>query len=349
MAIGLDAGTAYFISARENKIKKQNNAFLTLDGDPQSYKRQLSRMRIPYIELNNRIHIVGKHAFDYAQIFGSNDLRRPMKSGLLNPTERDALPILRAIIKELLGDPAKQDETCVYCVPAAPIDNDNLVDYHEDVLGQIIESLGYKPMVIKEAVALAYHGLVDDNLTGIAISFGAGMANITVMFAGMDAINFSVARSGDWIDEKVSLDTATPKAKVQFIKESGDINLSSARVDFSGGNASVKEYVPESNVHQAIKTYYQVLVTYILSNISKQFEHSANMPSFPEPIPIVIGGGTSMVPGFADLVKEQLAKLNFPIPISEVRLVENTHEAVSLGCLNEALLEEGDEEVIEGE
>jgi hypothetical protein len=341
MSVGLDCGTAYYIAAHEgNKIKKQNNAFLTLDGDPKTYKRQLSRMNIPYVELNGRIHIIGKHAFDYAQIFGSNDLKRPMKSGLLNPAEKDALPILRAIIKELLGTPTKENEVCVYCVPAAPIDQENLVDYHEDVLSQIIESVGYKPIVIKEAVALAYHGLVDNNLTGLSISYGAGMANIAVMFAGMDAINFSVARAGDWIDENVARDTGTPKAKVQFIKESGKVNLGATKIDFSGGTPKVNEYIPESNVHQAIKSYYEVLINYIFANIAKRFENSKDMPNFPEPVPIVMGGGTAMVPGFSELVKEKLDSMNFPIPISEVKLVENTHEAVALGCLNEAMLGE---------
>ncbi len=343
--VGLDCGTAYFISARDGGIiKKQHDAFLTLPGDPKAIKRQLSRMKISYVELNNRVHIIGKDAFEYAQIFGGEDLRRPMVSGLLNPKEKDALPILKTIMSELLGPPSKPGEVCVYCVPATPIDVETLVDYHEDVLGQIIESLGYTPMVIKEAVALAYHGLVDDNLTGISLSFGAGMCNAAVLFAGMDAINFSVARSGNFIDENVARDTATPKAKVQFIKESGEVDLSSAKVSFDGGEAQVKEYVPPTQVHAAIRSYYGVLINYILSNIANQFNNAETMPSFPEPIPIVIGGGTAMVPGFINLFNEQLEKMNFPIPISEVRVVENTHEGVALGCLNEAMLEEEDSE-----
>lgn len=347
MSVGLDAGTAYFISARKDgKILKEHDAFLTLSGEPRAIKRQLSRMKISYVELNNRVHIVGKDAFEYAQIFGSEDLRRPMVSGFLNPKEKDALPILKTIINELLGPPTKPGELAVYCIPAKPIDADTEVTYHEDVLGQIIESLGYTPMVIKEAVALAYHGLVDDNLTGIAISLGAGLANIAVMYAGMDAINFSVARSGNFIDENVARDTATTKAKVQFIKESGDVHLGNAKVSFDGGEAKVVEHIPPTQVHAAIKSYYGVLITYILANIANQFNNAETMPNFPNPVPIIIGGGTAMLPGFIDLFNEQLEKMDFPIPISEVRLVENTHAAVSLGCLNEAMLEEEDSEPV---
>ena len=143
MAKGLDCGTSFYISATEDTIKKQRNAFLTVDGETSQVKRMLKRQGIPYVEKTGKVHIVGKHAFNYAQIFSTAELRRPMKSGLLNPTEKDSLPVLNAIIGELLGD-AKENEICVYCVPAKPIDVEREVSYHEDVLRTIIEQYGYK-------------------------------------------------------------------------------------------------------------------------------------------------------------------------------------------------------------
>ena len=142
MAKGLDCGTSFYIAATEDTIKKQRNAFLTVDGEVTQVKRMLKRQGIPYVEKNKKIHIVGQHAFNYAQIFSTAELKRPMKSGLLNPTEKDSLPVLNAIIGELLGD-AKDNETCVYCVPSKPIDVDREVSYHEDVLRTIIEQYGY--------------------------------------------------------------------------------------------------------------------------------------------------------------------------------------------------------------
>ena len=163
MAKGLDCGTSFYIAATEDSIKKQRNAFLTVDGDVNQVKRMLKRQRIPFVEKSGKVHIVGEHAFNYAQIFGSAELRRPMKSGLLNPQERDALPILNAIVGELLnGKSKKKGEVVTYCIPAAPIDQDRRVDYHEDVLKAIIEGFEYKARPIGEAVALAYEGLVDN-------------------------------------------------------------------------------------------------------------------------------------------------------------------------------------------
>ena len=127
MAKGLDCGTSFYIAATEKSIKKQRNAFLTVDGEAAQVKRMLKRQRIPFVEKQGKVHIVGQHAFNYAQIFNTTELKRPMKSGLLNPQERDALPVLNAIVGELLGK-AQKDEVCVYCVPSKPIVQDR--EYH---------------------------------------------------------------------------------------------------------------------------------------------------------------------------------------------------------------------------
>ena len=339
MAKGLDCGTSFYIAATEDKIKKQRNAFLTVDGEVSQVKRMLKRQGIPFVEKGNKIHIVGQHAFNYAQIFSTAELKRPMKSGLLNPTEKDSLPVLNAIIGELLGD-AKDKETCVYCVPSKPIDVDREVSYHEDVLRTIIEQYGYSVKKIEESVALGYEGLVDTQLTGIAISMGAGMCNIAVMYQGMTALSFSVSRGGDWVDDNVSMDTGVSKAKVTNIKESSDtLNLS------KGVYQDIyEEGTDEANVLIAIRSYYGALVNYLLTNLKVQFEGVENVPNFPEPVPIVIGGGTSLVKGFLDVFNEQFDQNEFPIPVSEIILIEDAHTAVARGCLSEAQLIEEDEE-----
>ena len=339
MAKGLDCGTSFYIAATEDSIKKQRNAFLTVDGEVKQVKLMLKRQRIPFVEKAGKVHIVGQHAFNYAQIFSTSELKRPMKSGLLNPTEKDALPVLNAIIGELLGE-AKDGETCVYCIPSKPIDVQREVSYHEDVLRTIIEQYGYSVKKIEEAVAIGYEGLVDTQLTGVAISMGAGMCNIAVMYQGMTALSFSVSRGGDWIDENVSMDTGVSRAKVTSIKEnSNTLDLSSANYQ-----NIYEEDTDEANVLIAIRSYYGALVNYLLTNLKVQFEGVENVPNFPDPVPIVIGGGTSLVKGFLDVFNEQFDQNDFPIPISEIVHIEDAHTAVARGCLSEAQLIEEDEE-----
>ena len=339
MAKGLDCGTSFYIAATEDSIKKQRNAFLTVDGEVKQVKLMLKRQGIPFVEKAGKVHIVGQHAFNYAQIFSTSELKRPMKSGLLNPTEKDALPVLNAIIGELLGD-AKEGETCVYCIPSKPIDVQREVSYHEDVLRTIIEQYGYSVKKIEEAVAIGYEGLVDTQLTGVAISMGAGMCNIAVMYQGMTALSFSVSRGGDWVDENVAMDTGVSQAKVTSIKET------STTLDLSSANYQniYEEDTDEANVLIAIRSYYGALVNYLLTNLKVQFEGVENVPNFPDPVPIVIGGGTSLVKGFLDVFNEQFDQNEFPIPISEIIHIEDAHTAVARGCLSEAQLIEEDDE-----
>jgi hypothetical protein len=340
MAKGLDCGTSYYIAATEDAIKKQRNVFLTVDGDANQVKRMLKRQKIPFVEKAGKVHIVGQHAFNYAQIFSQTELKRPMSSGLLNPKERDALPVLNAIIGELLGK-SKGKETCVYCIPAKPIDQVREVSYHEDVLKQIIETYGYDVKVIEESVALAYEGLVDNDLTGIAISMGAGMCNICVMYQGMSSLSFSVARGGDWVDENVAADCGVTPAKVISIKEnSQNLDLTKSAI-----NDIYQEGSDEYNIINAIRSYYGALINYLLTNLAHQFNNAESVPNFPDAIPIVFGGGTSLVKGFLQVVGEQFNQDEFPIQISDIKLVEDAHTAVARGCLSEAeLIEEEDGE-----
>jgi actin-like ATPase involved in cell morphogenesis len=337
---GLDCGTGNYVAATKNNIRLQRNAFLTIAKNPTT-KKSLKRLNIPFVEINNRVHVVGRHAYEYAQIFGNSELRRPMASGLLNPQEQDAFPVLRLIIKDILGPPSQEDELCVYCVPGKPIDNEHFVDYHEDVLKQLIESLGYKARSLNEGEALAFSGLADDDLTGISISMGAGMCNICIMYGGMSALNFSVARGGDFIDENVARDCAVAPAKAQYIKEhmSGGIDQA-AKVVIKSGKAGIKEPELLTREEQAVKTYYGVLIRYLLANIAKQFNESSDMPNFPNPVPMVVGGGTSMMPGFIDIFNEQFAQQEFPINISKVVQVDEPLTAVARGCLADAILED---------
>jgi len=325
---GLDCGTGNFVAVNGAGTTIQRNAFLTIEKEVTT-KKQLKRMNIPYIELGDDLHIIGQDAFNYANIFTNKNLRRPMKNGLLNPTEKDALPILKHLIGSLIGGEASPGSKVIYCVPGKPIDAEREVDYHEDVLKQIITFFGYEARPINEALALGMVGLEKNQYTGVSISFGAGMSNIAILYMGMSALQFSVSKSGDWIDEQVSTDCGISKAKAQQIKERGDYSIA------PGSTIRTRE-------HNAIKSYYASLIRYILANVAQQFKENDSMPTFPEKVPIVIGGGTSMPEGFIELFKDQFTEKDFPLDVKDIVLVDEPLTAVARGCYNEGVLEEDD-------
>ena len=81
------------------------------------------------------------------------------------------------------------------------------------------------------------------------------------------------------------------------------------------------------------------MIKYTLTNIKQRFESAEGMPSFPDPIDIVFAGGTSMVGGFEEVVRDELAKMKFPIEIKNVRRAEDPLNSVAKGCLVAAMSE----------
>ena len=79
-------------------------------------------------------------------------------------------------------------------------------------------------------------------------------------------------------------------------------------------------------------------MNYLLVNLTHQFNNAESVPNFPDSIPVVFGGGTSLVKGFMEVVSEQFNQDEFPINVKEFILVEDAHTAVARGCLSEAQL-----------
>lgn len=328
--LGTDFGTMNILKADDSGIKAIRNVFLPLPQE-QTSKKQLKRMSIPFVEIENQIYLLGQDAFDYSNVFNNQELCRPMEHGLLNPREENALPILRHMVGGLVG-PAEPGELAVYSVPGQTIDAERKVDYHQDVLAEILQFFGYTPKPLVESIAVANVGLKDDGYTGIAASFGAGQINLCVMFKGLSALQFSLARSGDWVSQQIARDCGISEAKANKVKETPNYS-----VDPKSTERRTRE-------QQASKTYYSALIRYALANIAHMFNSSDDTPVFPEKVPFVIAGGTAMVPGFIELFKAEFTQEDFPIPLGDIRLVEEPFTAVARGCLEEAKLSEEDDD-----
>ena len=140
-------------------------------------------------------------------------------------------------------------------------------------------------------------------------------------------------------DRNVASDCGVTKAKVISVKE----NSSKLDLTKSAINDIYNEGSDEYNIINAIRSYYGALVNYLLTNLKHQFENAESVPNFPNAIPIVSGGGTSLVKGFMEVVGEQFNQDEFPIEVEKFTLVEDAHTAVARGCLSEAQLIEEEE------
>lgn len=324
---GLDAGTMNFVAARRGggksvKTLRLRNAFLDL---PSEHKRMLKLSKTSYIEYGGRLLVIGDEAISTANLF-NKEARRPMSSGMISAGEIDAQGVMAVMVKHLLGDPKHQGEQCCFSVPAPAVDVlDSDVTYHRAVLSKILGELGYKPIAVNESLAIVYSECVKENFSGLSVSYGSGMTNVCVAYNAMSALEFSLARGGDWVDKGAARAVGTTAAKICMIKETG-IEMSK----------------PNNREEEAISLYTQSLIDYSIDSVIDHFSKVRREILVPEPIPIVISGGTSMAGGFLGKFKERFDahKNSFPIKISEIRQAKDPMTSVASGLLLYAQMED---------
>lgn len=320
--IALDPGTANLVVAskdKEGKTKttRMRNAFLQIQND-KFIQKMLDQNKIPKFVLENKTYIAGNHAYELAQTFGL-EVRRPMSSGVISHSEADAIPMMTLMVERLIKDHGiEEGSTCAYSCPADPVDVEFDAVFHKSVVEGIIRKLGLQATAVTEGHAIVLSELGEEDFTGIGISWGGGMANTCVSYRSIPVIAFSSARAGDWIDQKAAQVCGEVATRMSALKEREDFSLVEETTDRKGA---------------AIQSYYEAVISYTLDNIKNRFETGRDMPEFKEPVSIVCGGGTAMVPGFVDTFKRVYDQKEFPIPVKNIRVAPEPLFSVVRGCL----------------
>jgi len=329
LGVGLDMGTMNIVAARRSQkgvvTNRIRDAFHVL---PRENKKMLRLSGVNYIEKEEDLIVVGDAAYDMANMM-SQEVRRPLQSGLIAAGEIDALDILGVLVKHVLGDPKEDNEICYFSVPAAPVDDlSRDIVYHRGVLERIVTECGYKAYPSNEALAIIYSECAKDAFSGISFSFGSGMTNVALAINTIEGLSFSVARGGDWIDHGAAKSTGSTQARMCSLKEKG-LNLVN----------------PTDRDQEALCVYYKALIEYAIDNVATEFKKIQNKFSLPKAIPIVVSGGTSKAGGFLEFFTQVFneKKRRFPIEVSEIRAAREPLDAVARGLLVQALQEYEDE------
>jgi len=301
------------------------DVFLDLDLDA---KRMLKLSGVKFIERAEDLVVVGDDALQMAAMF-EEEARRPLSAGLISSSEIDSLEILGILVRSVLGEPCEEKEVCYFSVPSTPIDNDRDVIYHRRAFERIVTECGYQAHASNEAMAIVYAEAAKDGFNGIGISFGSGMTNVALSLKAMPVLEFSVSRGGDWIDKGAANSCGTTQSRMCTLKEKG-INLLNPH----------EGEVKQMREREALSFYYQDLIDYALRNITEQFKQRCRVEP-PNPVPIVVSGGTSLAGGFMGLFCQVFEKhrRRFPIPVSEIRHAKDPLNTVANGLLVQAIQE----------
>jgi hypothetical protein len=323
--VGLDIGTNMLVVATVGdggnpKFKMQRDAFFKIVPKSQvnksSIRMGLEKRGCSFItDSDGSFIVVGQDALEIA-VERNGVAQRPLSRGVLSPKEKSSFPMLKLIIKDLLKEAAEGSKV-VYSVPAKPIDGKFDVLYHQEVMGAYLSELGHQSQPINEAFAICLSELLDENLTGLSMSFGAGMVNVCVAHQGDPLIEMSITKAGDFIDQSVGYALDVSPSIVQLEKEAG--------VDLNN---------PKSKIEEAVGIYYGSVIKYSLKNIGFELKEIGNdLPSFKNPVPVVVSGGLTLAEGFVDKFKACLKDVDFPIRLGEVVRAKNPMTTVANGAL----------------
>ena len=135
--------------------------------------------------------------------------------------------------------------------------------------------------------------------------------------------NFSVARSGDYIDENVATSLGISTVKAMVAKE------------------EIKDLrKPKDQTEEAISYYYKHMLEYVAKQIKEALLALPKLPEFQRPPKVVVAGGTSLPGGFIELFEEALKAQDLPIKLGKVIRAEDPMKAIAKGCLFAALSNE---------
>ncbi|HET7883154.1 MAG TPA: hypothetical protein VFL55_19875, partial [Acetobacteraceae bacterium] len=297
----------------------QLNAFVELPYSRMT-EQMLARENILHQVADGHIFAYGNRADEFAK-FLNGDTRRPMRSGLLNPTEPKNLEMIELLLGRLCGKAAKGEKLCLSIPSAPPEDSSNLI-FHERSVQGIFEKLGYQAQSVNEGLAIVYAELKDANFTGIGMSFGGGMCNICLAYLGLPVFTLATTRAGDYIDHSAASVTGETPTTIRLHKENG--------FAINGATGAALD--------RALSVYYAEVIETAVTALQAAMAESRKLPHFTAPIPIVCAGGTTLAGNFLDRLRSAIAETPLPVAIGDVYLARDPLNATAKGALVGAML-----------
>jgi hypothetical protein len=333
LALGLDPGTFFFHTAEKMEDGKVNikiirNCFIELPGN-ESTEQVLSQNDWQYIKDGNSYFVFGDDSLTVSRIFPDMVLRRPMQDGILNKGEEKKMKVIAKIIETSIGKAPDKDSLCCFCISSESVDSTIDSIFHVNRLEGMIKRLGWNTKVIDEGMGIILSQRPcftnsqgeESPYSGVGISFGAGKVNCVLAYKGLQILGMSATRSGDWIDKKVAEQTDSTISAIIYAKET--------KLDFNNIDM-------EDDIIFALSAYYENMIKYVFTNFANKFKKIKS--EFDAPLTIVIGGGTSMPPGFCDKVRSVVSELDLPFEIKEIVHASDPRNAVVKGLLTQAII-----------
>ncbi|MDQ1612016.1 MAG: hypothetical protein QOG00_1947, partial [Pyrinomonadaceae bacterium] len=262
-AVGLDIGTSRIVMAdgsSQRDARSQLNAFVAVPSSEMA-ENVLKHKNMVYERNCKNLYVYGNDSNFFAS-FLNVDARRPMRDGLLNAQEEMSNHIMQLIIQRLVPR-GRGKEMLYFSVPGKGEGVNGKLVYHEAMLRNFLQTLGYNARSINEGQAVIFSELQEENFTGIGISFGGGMCNVSVSFMSMPMITFSIPKGGDYIDRNVT-------------EVLGEANTTKVRIEKEESLDLSRQ--PKTDLERALHIYYEDVMQTLIERLRAEFRASSQLP-----------------------------------------------------------------------
>ncbi|MGH9675093.1 MAG: hypothetical protein ACRD44_18120, partial [Bryobacteraceae bacterium] len=316
--LGLDVGTSRIVVARRAtegyQYESQLNAFVSVPFSKMT-STALEREQVPFVTRGGEIIVHGNESQRFADLL-SVETRRPMTEGVLNPGENDGMVVIRSILESLAGASRQGADRICFSVPAPPLGAEENLTYHEASLSQMLTEMGFQARSINEGLAVIFSELEDTNFTGIGVSCGGGLCNVSMAYLSMPVLSFSVAKAGDFIDSSAAAVVGELANRIRITKET---------------SFHLNGFVSDK-MHKALTVYYDDVIQTLVTALRDAL-NASRRPKFARPVPVAVSGGTAAPAGFRERFEKALQESELPVEISEVRMASDPLHATARGAL----------------
>lgn len=336
MSIALDIGTYRMRSLRtrgNQLVGKSSRAIYAVLSDTKSARDLLDKTGTPYAICEESLIVIGDAAADISTLFGVPCISL-FQAGKLPHDDPPARQVIRALLESLLPAPVSPGETCCMTLPCAPAVARPHADQDFQLLTQLVQLAGYRPLVFGSAMGVVLAELVSESFTGIGLTFGAGSCEVCLAHRGVEIAHYMLPLGGNWIDTELA-----KSSKNYLWDAAGEKHLdteSAARWKTSNHLSLIRS---TSEQEKFLAELYGELVAHVVTESARELGPTSKACDLPQPLNVVVSGGAARIPGFLKLLRQHWDAAPISFKIGEIRLAVDSDFTVARGCLIKAELE----------
>lgn len=335
MSIGLDLGSTELRALRSDEqrliARRCPTGYIALPA-VESQQRLLEQAGISYMTSGGKLLVVNQNSGELARLF-----HVPSDSVLPDGRLPQSDPVARQLISAFLDALLPGSSSIESCVMTVPGGHSNIHENPEtDYFSLLLRLKGYFPIPIHSAHALALAELGDRQFTGVGMVIGASSSEMSVVHQGREIAYGSIAKGTHWLDEEIGTASdhyAWDRKGQRFL------DLESVRAWKSDPNLSLTS--PMNEAEQILTERYRAMIRSIIEGVMPQIaaEGKRIRKMIPDDSIMIVGGGPTLIGGFASIFEKMFDEVSWPMHVSGIRYDKKPTWTISRGCLIHAELE----------